>query len=74
MPSTSFRTFFRVARLALFFLLAPSLVFAADKLKSADCLDCHTDPANKKMVNGHAVSMALFPTNGFAKSVHSALD
>ena len=46
----------------------------ASKLASADCLDCHTDPANKRMVNGHAEAMALFPTNGFAKSVHSALD
>ena len=54
--------------------MLPSLLFAADKLKNADCLDCHTDPANKKVVNGHAVPMALFPTNGFAKSVHSSLD
>ncbi len=60
--------------LALVFLLVTSSLFAAEALKSTDCLDCHTDPANKRMVNGHAVAMALFPTNGFAKSVHSGLD
>ena len=53
---------------------AGSMGFAAEKLKNADCLDCHTDPANKRMVNGHAVAMALFPTNGFAKSVHGSID
>src|ERR1017187_1094002 len=60
--------------IALTFLLTPTLLLAADKLKNADCLDCHTDPANKRVVNGHAEAMALFPTNGFAKSVHSTLD
>src|ERR1019366_10549943 len=60
--------------IASFFLLLPSLLFAADKLKNADCLDCHTDPANKRVVNGHAEALALFPTNGFAKSVHSQLN
>jgi len=55
-------------------LLLPALLLAADKLKNADCLDCHLDPSNKRMVNGHAEAMALFPTNGFAKSVHSELD
>ena len=59
---------------AVWLLLAGPALLAAEKLKNADCLDCHTDPANKRMVNGHAVAMALFPTNGFAKSVHSALD
>ena len=46
--------------IGIFLLIAPTL-FAADKpaLKSADCLDCHTDPANKRMVKGHAVAMAL---------------
>src|SRR5580693_5749266 len=47
---------------------------APEKFTSADCLDCHTDPANKRIVNGQAEPMALFPTNGFAKSVHSQLD
>ena len=47
---------------------------AAPKFASSDCLDCHTDPANKRMVNGHSAPLALFPTNGFAASVHSALD
>jgi cytochrome b subunit of formate dehydrogenase len=49
-------------------------VAAAEQLKNADCLDCHTDPSNKRTVNGHVEPMALFPTNGFAKSVHSELD
>ena len=50
--------------LILAVLLSASALFAADKpvLKSADCLDCHTDPANKRSANG------------FAKSVHSSLD
>src|SRR5664279_884453 len=47
---------------------------AVQKLSNADCLDCHTDPANKRSVNGHSEPLALFPTNGFAKSVHSQLD
>ncbi|HEX7653880.1 MAG TPA: hypothetical protein VF607_10260, partial [Verrucomicrobiae bacterium] len=59
----------------LFTVLAVAAATApAPKFSSSDCLDCHTDPTNKRMVNGHAVAMALFPTNGFAKSVHSALD
>ena len=74
MLNLSLRKTIRARWFALALLLAPSLLFAADKLKNADCLDCHTDPANKRVVNGHAVAMALFPTNGFAKSVHSSLD
>ena len=45
-----------------------------EKFTSADCLDCHTDPANARIVNGQKVALALFPTNGFKKSVHSQLD
>ena len=63
--------------LVAFFWLAAAAGAATNtpaKFSSADCLDCHTDPANKRIVNGHAVALALFPTNGFAKSVHSALD
>jgi len=63
---------FRLVVLAC--LLLPTALLAADKLKNVDCLDCHTDPANKRTVNGQSVAMALFPTNGFAKSVHSELD
>jgi cytochrome b subunit of formate dehydrogenase len=59
---------------ALAILLLPLMLPAAEKLKNADCLDCHTDPSNKRTVNGHAGAMALFPTNGFARSVHSDLD
>ena len=55
-------------------VLAGPAAFGAEKLKNADCLDCHTDPANKRTVNGHAEPMALFPVKGFAKSVHSSLD
>ena len=65
---------FRGRLVVLACLLLPALLFAADKLSNADCLDCHTDPANKRSVNGQSVPMALFPTNGFAKSVHSGLD
>ena len=53
---------------------AAAVTNAAPKFASSDCLDCHLDPANKRMVNGHAAPMALFPTNGFAASVHGALD
>jgi cytochrome b subunit of formate dehydrogenase len=64
----------RIRLLVLSILLLPALLLAAEQLKNADCLDCHTDPTNKRVVNGHAEPMALFPTNGFAKSVHAALD
>lgn len=44
------------------------------KLSSSDCLDCHTDPANKHIVNGQSVPLDIFPTNSFIRSVHSQLD
>jgi len=47
---------------------------AVNQLASSDCLDCHLDPTTKRRVNGHAEPLALFPTNGFAASVHSMLD
>ena len=47
---------------------------APEKFTSSDCLDCHTDPSNTRIVNGVKVPLALFPTNGFARSVHSQLD
>ena len=60
------------------FLFASAQVFAAtnavEKFTSADCLDCHTDAHNTRVVNGEKVALALFPTNGFKKSVHSELD
>jgi cytochrome b subunit of formate dehydrogenase len=65
---------FRPWLILLAALVLPALASAADKLKNSDCLDCHTDPANTRSVHGHAVPMALFPTNGFARSVHSGLD
>src|SRR5512143_4052264 len=49
-------------------------VFAAEKLKNADCLDCHTDPANKRSTGSQKAPLSLFPTDSFAKSVHSSLD
>jgi cytochrome b subunit of formate dehydrogenase len=69
--------FFRIFLLLLFLTPVASGLAATNtvtKLANSDCLDCHTDPANKRYVNGHSVALALFPTNGFAKSVHSALD
>ncbi len=63
--------------LAAIFFTAPT-TFAAtkavEKFSSADCLDCHTDAKNARIVNGIKVPLTLFPTNGFRKSVHSALD
>jgi cytochrome b subunit of formate dehydrogenase len=47
---------------------------AVEKLANADCLDCHTDPANKRSSGTDKAPLGLFPTNGFIKSVHSALD
>jgi cytochrome b subunit of formate dehydrogenase len=63
--------------LATLFLVVPTAWAATntvEKFSSADCLDCHTDPHNTRIVNGEKVALALFPTNGFKKSVHSALD
>jgi len=47
---------------------------AVAKLANSDCLDCHTDPSNNRTVNGQKVPLAIFPTNSFARSVHSMLD
>ena len=60
--------------LLLFSLTASAATNAVDKLANSDCLDCHTDPSNTRMVNGQKVPLAVFPTNGFARSVHSMLD
>jgi hypothetical protein len=71
---------FPVFALLAAFLFAASTVGAAtstnapEKFTSVDCLDCHTDPHNTRIVNGEKVPLALFPTNGFASSVHSQLD
>lgn len=59
---------------ALVFLMSASMLFAADTIQNSDCLDCHTDPSNTHMVNGKSVPLPVFPTNGFAKSVHADLD
>ena len=45
-----------------------------EKFSSADCLDCHSDPKNTRIVNGEKVALAVFPKSGFKKSVHSELD
>ncbi len=47
---------------------------APAKLANSDCLDCHTDPSNTRMVNGQKVPLPVFPTNSFARSVHAMLD
>jgi cytochrome b subunit of formate dehydrogenase len=54
-------------------LLEISPARAAEAFKTSDCLDCHLDPATTRKVDGKAVSL-VFPTNTFAKSVHSQLD
>jgi cytochrome b subunit of formate dehydrogenase len=62
----------------LFFGLAVSApaagTNAVEKLANSDCLDCHTDPHNTRVVNGVKVPLTVFPTNSFNKSVHSMLD
>jgi cytochrome b subunit of formate dehydrogenase len=58
---------------ALFFLFAVASPRAAEAFKTSDCLDCHLDPATTRKVDGKVVSL-IFPTNSFAKSVHSQLD
>jgi cytochrome b subunit of formate dehydrogenase len=47
---------------------------AAETFSNADCLDCHTDPANMRKVDGKDAPLALFPTNTFPKSVHGKLN
>jgi cytochrome b subunit of formate dehydrogenase len=47
---------------------------AVEKLSNSDCLDCHLDPSNTRIVNGKAVPLAVFPTNAFDRSVHAMLD
>ena len=47
---------------------------AVEKLSNSDCLDCHTDPHNTRVVNGVKIPLAVFPTNSFQRSVHSALE
>src|ERR1039458_8739909 len=55
-------------------LAAPAPTNTVEKLANSDCLDCHTDPSNTRLVNGQKVPLAIFPTNSFARSVHSILD
>ncbi|MFO1477131.1 MAG: cytochrome c3 family protein [Verrucomicrobiota bacterium] len=55
-------------------ILAAAASAAAATFANSDCLDCHTDPSNNRTVDGKTVPMALFPTNGFARSVHAKLD
>jgi cytochrome b subunit of formate dehydrogenase len=47
---------------------------AVEKLANSDCLDCHIDPSNTRVVNGQKEPLPVFPTNSFALSVHSMLD
>lgn len=67
-----------VAALLIWLSTGPSFAAAptntAEKFTSADCLDCHTDPTTCRVVNGQKIPLAVFPTNGFAQSVHSQLD
>ena len=54
--------------------VAAATTNAVEKLANSDCLDCHTDPSNTRLVNGVKVPLAVFPTNRFNKSVHGMLD
>ncbi len=54
--------------------IAAATTNAVEKLANSDCLDCHTDPSNTRLVNGAKVPLAVFPTNSFNKSVHGMLD
>jgi cytochrome b subunit of formate dehydrogenase len=59
------------------FLVRPAAAAATnavEKLANSDCLDCHTDPSNTRLVNGVKIPLAVFPTNKFSKSVHGMLD
>ena len=57
----------------LFAAAADAPAKAADAFSNQDCLDCHSDPSNTHHVNGKLVPMPVFPTNGFAQSVHGKL-
>src|SRR3954469_20168463 len=63
----------RLLTLLTTLLLASATSSVSAALKSSDCLDCHLDPSTTRKVNGKVISL-LFPTNNFAKSVHSQLD
>jgi len=63
-------------RVLLLFWFLPWLCLqgtAHAAFSNADCLDWHTDPSNTRSVKGHAAPPALFDTNHFSASVHSAL-
>jgi len=47
---------------------------AAEQFPNADCLVCHTDPANTRTVDGKSVALELFTTNKFETSVHAKLN
>ncbi|MGC8830348.1 MAG: rhodanese-like domain-containing protein [Verrucomicrobiia bacterium] len=47
-------------------------VGAAEKITNEDCLDCHSEKQTKK-VAGKEVPLLPFPTNDYAKSVHSKI-
>ena len=55
-------------------IAAAATTNAVEKLANSDCLDCHTDPSNTRIVNGQKVPLPVFPTNSFARSVHAMLD
>jgi cytochrome b subunit of formate dehydrogenase len=63
----------RLLTLLTTLLLASATSSVSAALKSSDCLDCHLDPSTTRKVNGKTASL-IFPTNNFAKSVHSQLD
>lgn len=53
---------------------APNVTTNAPKFKNSECLDCHSELADSREVQGKTVPMELFKTNKFEASVHASLD
>lgn len=45
-----------------------------EELTNADCLECHTDPSQVKMLDGQEVPLAIVDPDLFDASVHGLLD
>jgi len=54
-------------------VFAAAIASKADIVANQDCLDCHTDPSNRRG-DTNRPPLALFSTNVFAASVHAKLN